>query len=237
MEYAPRREYKKTPVTIPGQKTEIKHYNPHDMDEEEEKTHKEKKTKQKYFYEKGFANQEKWAYGNEVAEKSSENLKSGDKTGTEMESLAEKTSKKDIKQNDPGTTFGTINPLKLAFVDIVPYSGTGPGGWRAVSVIVTFGYTSLGGIFTGSYIRTQAISMEIGVPIKNMYGIVSLFHAQECAVQAMDMASKLIGESGTLGTPAAVLSMRSWTQTFLSALIPGARVGAPITKILVPIYL
>jgi hypothetical protein len=147
-----------------------------------------------------------------------------------------KVNKKIQRQNIPGTVFGSIDPTRLKFVQIVPYSPP-TGGWQAVSVIVSFVYESWSGLFTNSFYRRQEINMEIGVPIKNHTGTISVAYAQTSAVQAMDMAAEVVGESGELGTPAAITTMRFWTQLYLSTLIPGATVSAPVTKKLIPIRL
>jgi hypothetical protein len=80
--------------------------------------------------------------------------------------------------------FGAIRPSTFQFTTVVEHDGIGAGGWRVAQVIVLLG--RLSAVFP----RAATGDVEVGVPIVNRRGHVTVEMAQMESAAAADAAAR-----------------------------------------------
>lgn len=120
---------------------------------------------------------------------------------------------------------GHIAPSTFQFTRVVPYTGPGPGGWKAAQVIVLLGKLS------ARFPSTATCEIEVGVPEVNINGRVADAFAQQASALAADKAARIVLREWQ---PTAVLcnQFRAHMQEALGDPISGSILGAKVTGFL-----
>ena len=81
---------------------------------------------------------------------------------------------------------GHIPPSTFQFTTIVPHTGKEEGGWKVAQVSILLGRLSK--VFP----QAAVCDIEVGVPVRNVNGLVWDALAQEAAARASDEAARLV---------------------------------------------
>jgi hypothetical protein len=117
---------------------------------------------------------------------------------------------------------GHIPPSTFQFTTIVPHTGTGTGGWKVAQVRILLGRLSK--VFP----QAAVCDIEVGVPVRNVNGLVWDALAQEAAARASDEAARIVLRE-RIPTALACVQFRQHMERILGdyefGIIPGAKVG------------
>ncbi|WNG50544.1 hypothetical protein F0U60_45275 [Archangium minus] len=117
---------------------------------------------------------------------------------------------------------GHVPPSTFQFFSIVPLTGPEEGGWKVAQVIVLLSRIS------PSFPVTATCDIEVGVPERNVNGLVSNALAQVAAAKAADEAARRVLRERQ-PTALACDQFRKHMQSILGdkdfGTIPGARVS------------
>ena len=118
--------------------------------------------------------------------------------------------------------FGNIPPSTFQFVTVLDNPGSSPGGWQVAQVVVLLGRLST------MFPRAATCDVEVGTPIINYRGFVSVETAQEESAVAADLvARELFQERAPVASVCAAFRKRM-TEVLGDAkrgFIPGAKVS------------
>ncbi|HZH79542.1 MAG TPA: hypothetical protein VEY88_26205 [Archangium sp.] len=117
---------------------------------------------------------------------------------------------------------GHIPPTMFQFTNVVPYSGTGPGGWKVAQVLVLLGKIS------PRFSSTATCDIEVGVPERNLNGWVLDEVAQVEAAKAADKAARIVLREQQ-PTALACIKFREHMQRILTKEVSGTIPGATVT--------
>lgn len=119
---------------------------------------------------------------------------------------------------------GHIPPSTFQFTNVVPYTGTGQGGWKVAQVVVLLSRIS------PLFPETATCDIEVGVPEVNLRGPVSDAFAQAVAASAADAAArKVLGEHQP--TSMACAQFRQYMERIMGDSETGAIPGTRVTNI------
>jgi len=117
---------------------------------------------------------------------------------------------------------GHIPPSTFQFTTVVPHTGTGTGGWKVAQVSILLGRLSK--VFP----QAAVCEIEVGVPVRNVNGLVWDALAQEAAARASDEAARIVLRE-RVPVALACIEFRKHMGTILGhqefGTIPGARVS------------
>jgi hypothetical protein len=116
---------------------------------------------------------------------------------------------------------GHIPPSTFQFTNVVPHSGKEEGGWKVAQVLILLGRVST--VFP----QAAVCDIEVGVPERNLNGLISDAFAQQAAARAADEAARLVLRE-RIPTAMACDQFRKRMQSILRdprfGTIPGAKV-------------
>jgi hypothetical protein len=117
---------------------------------------------------------------------------------------------------------GHIPPSTFQFTTVVPHTGTGTGGWKVAQVSILLG--RLSNVFP----QAAVCDIEVGVPVRNVNGLVWDALAQQAAARASDEAARIVLRE-RIPVALACVQFRQHMGRILGdrklGTIPGARVG------------
>jgi len=117
---------------------------------------------------------------------------------------------------------GHIPPSTFQFTNVVPLTGKEEGGWKVAQVRILLGRLSK--VFP----QASVCDIEVGVPERNLNGLISDAFAQEAAARASDEAARIVLRE-RIPVAMACDQCRKHMQGILGdwrfGLIPGARVS------------
>ncbi len=117
---------------------------------------------------------------------------------------------------------GHVPPSTFQFTTVVPHTGTGTGGWKVAQVSILLGRLSK--VFP----QAAVCDIEVGVPVRNVNGLVWDALAQEAAARASDEAARIVLRE-RIPVALACIEFRKHMGRILGhhefGTIPGAKVG------------
>jgi len=81
---------------------------------------------------------------------------------------------------------GHIPPSTFQFTNVVPHTGKEEGGWKVAQVSILLGRLSK--VFP----QAAVCDIEVGVPERNLNGLISDAFAQQSAAKAADKAARIV---------------------------------------------
>ncbi len=117
---------------------------------------------------------------------------------------------------------GHIPPSTFQFTTIVPLTGTGTGGWKVAQVRILLGRLSK--VFP----QAAVCDIEVGVPMRNVKGLVWDALAQEAAARASDEAARLVLRE-RIPVALACIQFRKHMERILGDRVLGTIPGAKVT--------
>lgn len=127
---------------------------------------------------------------------------------------------------------GNIPPSTFKFTTVIEEGGREPGGWQVAQVIVLLGRLST------MFPRAATCDIEVGMPVINHLGYVSVERAQLESARSADRAAHKLLKARERPTASICRLFRTTMQKFLRdrkfSDIPGAKVGSFSNKWLVP---
>lgn len=124
---------------------------------------------------------------------------------------------------------GTIQPRHFQFVDVIPHTGPGPGGWRAACVRAY--------IKRGRTEQYDVCEFGVEVPIETVDGRISVELAQRNSAYVANLVARKVLSKATHATPIAMLCIqfRREYDTALGAAMSGSRVKSMCHPLTTPV--
>lgn len=128
--------------------------------------------------------------------------------------------------------FGNIPPSTFKFTTVIEENGLEPGGWQVAQVVVLLGRLST------MFPRAATCDVEVGMPLVNHLGYVSVEHARLESALSADRAARKLLKARERPTASICLLFRTTMEKYLRdprfSNIPGAKVSRFSNQWVVP---